>query len=201
MITIETHVNDKALEFIPEFTRLSEVCLAGWPFFVKKKTPEQFEKTVDAIKHRLDSLHAVVVKDGDKLVGGTYGHTIFPRMGDISKNIGKFHDLNRVYWIAGTMLLPEYQGQGISHKIYNTRDPWIIASGKYDAIAHFIIKRPDNHPLKPKDHVPYGKMWEKRGYRYLEGMDVKLSYEDALDQPGHPGEKIMELWLKDLKNG
>lgn len=201
MIKVETFTGKAALSFAPDFARLSSICLAGWPFFVKPKTDQDIQNFIESLRPHLNSLHAVIVKDEDKVVGLTYGHAMHPLMGPLATNAAKFHKLERIYWIAQTTILPEYQGRGISHDIYKARDTWIIGSGLYDAIAHTIIVRPDDHPLKPKDHVPYGDMWGKRGYKYMEGMDVKSVFSDSLDKPKKPTEKTMQLWMRDLKNG
>lgn len=197
-VSIETHVGQSVVNYLPDFVRLSEVCLAGWPFFVKKAEGKA-QKLTETLRPLWDELHAVIVKDGTEIVGGTYGHPVPAYYGQIAENLAKFHDISRIYWIAQTTILPDYQGRGISHQIYNARDPWIIASGKYDAIAHVLIARPDDHPLRPADHVPYDVMWGKRGYRHLVGFDVKSVFADSLDHPKKPTEKTMQIWLKDLK--
>ena len=190
---VETIVGEEVLEYIHAFVHMSDVCLSGWPFFIKKEAGKA-EKMIESLRSVASDLHAVVVKDGDTIIGGTYGHPIFP-YGPVANNIATLHDLSRVYWIAQTTILPEYQGKGISHMIYNARDPWVIASGKYDAIAHVLVIRGD----RPASHVPYDVMWGKRGYRHLEGMDLKFKYADALDNPKKPTEKTTQIWLKELR--
>lgn len=197
MVTIETLTGHDALKHIPDFIRLGDLCLSGWPFFSKRKTDEEVERVVTWIGGKTNSLHMVAVKDGDKLIGGTYGYSMASLTDKIADRLKTRWPLERIYWIAKTVLLPEYQGQKLSHAIYNTRDPWIIKTGGYDAIAHMIVHRDD----VPPGHVPYDDIWNKRGYYYLEGLDVKLTYEDGTDVPGRPTEKTIKLWARDLKNG
>ncbi len=196
MIRVETFVGRDAVKLASDFDRLSAECLSGWPFFVKKTKGKGSRDFFLSIS---DTLHAVVIRDGDLIVGGTYGHVAGWNVGVSSHQLAKIIDPLKVYWIALTAILPEYQGQGISHKIYNARDPWIAKSRNYEAIAHVLVKHPDDHPHRPKSHAPLEKMWNSRGYYHIKELDYEAATIDAFDEPGKPTNKTMQIWMKDLR--
>ena len=104
-------------------------------------------------------------------------------------------DAATVFYLAESVLLPAWRGQGIGHAFFDARE----AAGRRLslAVAAFCaVVRPLDHPLRPEGYRPLDDFWRKRGYRPVEGMTTTFPWRDL----GEAAEtaKPMQFWSKAL---
>lgn len=98
-----------------------------------------------------------------------------------------------VFYLAESVLLPAFRGQGIGHAFFDHRE----AAGRrlgLTTAAFCAVVRPDDHPARPADYRPLDEFWRKRGYMPVPGMTAVFPWKDL----GEPVEtrKTMQFWLK-----
>ena len=78
----------------------------------------------------------------------------------------------------------------------NARRPSSSSAGGVEIAAFCAVRRPDDHPMKPKDYVPLDRFWEKRGYARHPDLVARFHWRDLTD--GRDSEKPLVFWLKNL---
>lgn len=94
-----------------------------------------------------------------------------------------------------SVLLPEYRGKGLYKAFFTGREAHALKLG-YTWSAFCGVVRPDDHPLKPKDHLPLDDIWRRFGYAPRPELVARFTWKD-IDEPS-PTPKPMRFWLKDL---
>ncbi|MFN4011577.1 MAG: GNAT family N-acetyltransferase [Pannonibacter sp.] len=134
--------------------------------------------------------------DGDRLVGAATGEPL-------AKEVIQFRepfeergfDLDQIFYLAESVLVPEYRGQGLGQQFYEAREAHARALG-FTRTSFCAVMRPDDHPARPPAYVPLTDFWRKRGYAPLEGAIVYFPWKDVGE--AEETEKPMQVWLKDL---
>ncbi|MDF1598477.1 GNAT family N-acetyltransferase [Mesorhizobium sp. YIM 152430] len=104
-------------------------------------------------------------------------------------------EVDSFFYFGESVLKAGYRGRGIGVRFFQERERAAKDAGFSKCIFSAVI-RPADHPMRPHDHVPLDRFWEKRGYRRLDGLVTRFSWRDV----GAPEatEKPMEYWMKDL---
>jgi GNAT superfamily N-acetyltransferase len=99
------------------------------------------------------------------------------------------------FYLAESVLLPEYRGQGAGRTFFDMREAAGRAQGFGRAVFASVI-RPSDHPARPEDYVPLDGFWRRIGYRPLEGLEAEFSWRDI----GETGESVkrLQVWGRDL---
>lgn len=104
-----------------------------------------------------------------------------------------------VLYLAESVLLPEFRGQGLGHAFFDHREAHGRRLGLTTA-AFCAVVRPTDHPARPADYRPLDDFWRRRGYAPVAGLTTDFPWKDL----GEAGEtrKTMQFWLKrDLGSG
>jgi GNAT superfamily N-acetyltransferase len=132
----------------------------------------------------------------EALVGAATAVPLVHEHGDFQAPFeGQGIDAATVFYLAESVLLPAWRGQGIGHAFFDARE----AAGRRLglAVAAFCaVVRPLDHPLRPEGYRPLDGFWRRRGYRPVEGMTTTFPWRDV----GEAGEtaKPMQFWSKVL---
>ena len=145
-----------------------------------------------------DSPGAVVVGafDGDRLVGAATGTPLADHAEDFAAAFaGHGIALDRVFYCAESVLLPDYRGRGIGHRFFDAREDHARAQG-FGYSAFCAVIRPDDHPARPAGYRPLDGFWTARGYAPLPGAVAEFSWKDI----GQPAEtrKPLQVWIRAL---
>lgn len=154
-----------------------------------------YERTYLAPYAESDGGVVVAAFDGDRMVGAA---TALPLADAEPAFAAPFAAAGiepaRVYYLAESVLLPEYRGRGIGHAFFDGREARARELG-FDVTAFCAVVRPDDHPARPAAYRPHDAFWRKRGYTPRPDMVTRFSWQDI----GEPGEteKPMMFWLRD----
>lgn len=145
-----------------------------------------------------DSDMAIVVGafDGDRLIGASTGAPLNDHADDFAAAFADTGlDLSQIFYCAESVLLPDYRGQGVGHKFFDTREAHARALG-FAKCAFCSVQRPTDHPLRPDHYRPLDTFWRARGYKPLPGAIAQFSWKDT----GEEGEtlKPLQFWIRDL---
>lgn len=138
----------------------------------------------------------VVAQDGDRIVGAA---TASPMVGQKADFRAPFeqrgHDVTRLFYFGESVLLPDYQGQGIGHGFFDHREAAARAAGASHATFCAVI-RPDDHPLRPARPRDLHPFWRARGYAPVDGLIGSFDWRDIGDtaDSAHP----MQFWMREL---
>lgn len=109
------------------------------------------------------------------------------------KNNVPFED---VFYFGESILLSEYRGKGLGVRFFEEREKYAKSFGTFKSTWFCGVKRPEDHPLKPKDYVPLENFWTKRGYQQAENMVSFFEWKDIDEQVS--SKKPMMYWKKDI---
>jgi GNAT superfamily N-acetyltransferase len=145
-----------------------------------------------------DSPGAILVGafDGARLVGASTGTPMEDHAGDFGTAFAATGlPLDRVFYCAESVLLPEYRGRGLGHRFFDEREAHARRLGR-SHVAFCSVKRPDDHPMRPADARGNDAFWHKRGYAPLPGIVAEFRWKD-LGQPEETA-KPLQFWMRAL---
>lgn len=145
-----------------------------------------------------DSPGAIVVGafDGERLVGAATGTAMEDHADEFAAAlVGTGLPLEKIFYCAESVLLPEYRGRGIGHRFFDFREDHARALGRSHA-AFCSVLRPEDHPARPDDYLPLDSFWRRRGYLPLPRAVARFSWKDVGDEC--ETEKPLQFWMKPL---
>ncbi|MGZ3789449.1 MAG: GNAT family N-acetyltransferase [Bacteriovorax sp.] len=185
-------------EIIPLVLELAKLRIAVFRDF-----PYLYEGNLDYEKNYLkvytDSKKSVLVAafDGERLIGAATALPLIDEADYVKEPFIKAKmNLEDIYYFGESVLLKEYRGLGIGHQFFDGRENAAVKFG-FHVTCFCGVKRPIDHPMRPKDFTPLDEFWKKRGYEKQEQLTSEFSWPDI----GELGEtkKTMIYWLRNLK--
>jgi GNAT superfamily N-acetyltransferase len=132
--------------------------------------------------------------DGDRMVGAATAAPMERHAGDFAAAFPDT-DLTALCYLAESVLLPEYRGQGIGHRFFDLREAEARAQGRRRAVFCSVI-RPDDHPARPEGARTHDAFWRARGYAPLPGAIARFAWRDLGDD--RETEHALQFWGHDL---
>lgn len=138
----------------------------------------------------------VAAMDGPRVVGAATGAPMTDHAADFGAAFTtRPEPLDRIFYCAESVLLPEYRGRGLGHAFFDLREAHARDLGaRWCAFCSVI--RPMDHPERPADYRPLDGFWQKRGYRQLPGVVAHFGWKD-LGEPAET-EKELQFWMHEL---
>lgn len=134
--------------------------------------------------------------DGAALVGAS---TAAPLGQHKAEFAGPFSDRgldpDDFFYFGESVLLPDYRGHGVGVAFFDLRE----AEARRQSFSHCLfsaVVRPNDHPMRPADHVPLDAFWARRGYMRLDGLRTRFAWKDIGE--ARETTKPMEYWTKSL---
>lgn len=143
-----------------------------------------------------DGAVVVVARDGGRVVGAATGCPLVAEHEEFKSPFSaRGLDVNRIFYCAESVLLPDYRGQGAGHRFFDLREEQGRSLGARQA-TFCAVQRPADHPARPGDYAPLDPFWRKRGYEPVAGLTTEFSWRDI----GEPRDtlKPMQFWMRDL---
>nr|WP_111301632.1 GNAT family N-acetyltransferase [Paracoccus saliphilus] len=141
---------------------------------------------------------AVVVAalDGDRIVGAATGAPMSDHAADFAAAFAdRPEPLQRIFYCAESVLLPQYRGHGIGHAFFDAREAHARGLGlRYSAFCSVI--RPQDHPARPQGYRPLDGFWRKRGYQPLPDVVAQFAWKDLGE--AEETEKRLQFWMREL---
>ncbi len=179
---------------IPALSDLRIRVFRGWPYLYDGTTDYEAEYLAEFIDEPGSVL--VVATDGAAVVGAATASPMAGQKPEFQAPLRKRGlDVARIFYFGESVLLPQYQGQGIGHQFFDAREAAARAAGAVHASFCAVI-RPDDHPMRPQAPRDLAPFWRARGYAPVEGLTTMLHWQDVgdADESPHP----MQFWMRDL---
>lgn len=179
---------------LDDVARLRIAVFRDWPYLYDGSL--EYER--DYLAAYRDSPRAVVVGafDGDRLVGASTGAPMTEHAEDFAAAFaGREEPLDRIFYCAESVLLPEWRGRGLGHRFFDEREAHAREHG-FTWGAFCAVIRPADHPLRPADYRPLDAFWRARGYEPLDGVIARFTWKDVGD--AEETQKPLQFWMRRL---
>ncbi len=145
-----------------------------------------------------DSPGAIVVGAfaGARLVGAATGTPMADHAAEFAAPFaGVDVPMERIFYCAESVLLPDWRGQGLGHAFFDAREAHARALGATHS-AFCSVVRPADHPMRPEGARSNDAFWRKRGYAPLPGAVAEFHWKDL----GHGEETVkpLQFWMRQL---
>ncbi len=194
MLDYRSHTGEGIAALIGDVARLRIAVFREWPYLYDGDPA--YEERYLAGYCACDSAVVVTASDGGRVVGAATGL----RMDHADPGLAAAFALTELppadtFYLAESVLLPEYRGRGAGHAFFALRERHAVQLGLRWAVFCAVI-RPDDHPLRPAEARSLAPFWEGRGYRPLLGVVAQLRWRDL----GEAAETVkpMQFWIRDL---
>ncbi|SDD41253.1 GNAT family N-acetyltransferase [Ruegeria marina] len=182
---------DAALDNV---ARLRIAVFRAWPYLYDG----DLEYEHSYLQSYRDSDRAIVIGafDGERLIGASTGMPLSDHADDFAAAFaGTGLELDRIFYCAESVLLPDYRGHGVGHRFFDLREAHARMLG-FDKCAFCGVQRPEDHPMRPPAYRPLDDFWRARGYEKVPGAIAQFSWKD-LDQDRET-RKPLQFWIRDL---
>lgn len=145
-----------------------------------------------------DNPRAVLVGawDGERLVGAATGMPIEDHgVGLADAFEGLRLPLDKVFYCAESVLLPEWRGQGAGQAFFTAREDHARALGRRWS-TFCAVERPSDHPARSESYRSPEALWRRHGYAPLPGVRTQFFWKDVGD--AEETEKTLHFWIKPL---
>lgn len=179
---------------IPALSDLRIRVFRGWPYLYDGTADYEAEYLAEFIDEPGSVL--VVATNGAAVVGAATASPMMGQKPEFQAPLRKRGlDVARIFYFGESVLLTQYQGQGIGHQFFDAREAAARAAGAVHASFCAVI-RPDDHPMRPQAPRDLAPFWRARGYAPVEGLTTMLHWQDVgdADESPHP----MQFWMRDL---
>ena len=193
-VSLSTHCGAAIEPFIDDLARLRIQIFRDFPYLYDGDM--DYERNYLQTYLNSDAAAVVLARDGDQVVGAS---TCLPMTAEESafqsplRAIGLEPD--NIFYLAESVLNSDYRGQGLGVGFFEQREAHAARLGGFSHACFCAVQRPDNHPLKPSEHVPLHGFWKKRGYA---PTDAYASYTWQDVDQDNPTEKQLRFWMKEL---
>lgn len=178
-------------EHVASLGRLRIAVFREWPYLYEGVLADE-EQYLSAFA-RATSATLVVAFDGTKIVGASSAMALEEEHEPLRSPFTSAGLSPRdYYYLAESVLLPEYRGSGLGHRFFDERERAGRELG-FQRFAFCAVVRSADDPRRPTDYRELTAFWEKRGYRSSE-LVASLAWREvgASERSWHD----LRFWLR-----
>lgn len=180
---------------LPDLARLRITVFRDFPYLYAGSLA--YEERYLATYARTEGSVIVGAFDGERAVGASTGLPLAREPEGVRGPFARHgFDVERVFYFAESVLLPDYRGRGVGVRFFEEREAHARALGGFEFAAFCGVVRPVDHPRRPPAYVPLDAFWRRRGFAPVPGLVGGIAWQD-LDEAGE-SEKPMQFWIKRL---
>jgi len=189
-ILTDKAIDDRAIGALAE---LRIAVFRHWPYLYQGDL--DYERRYLKRYRSPDSV-VVAAHDGDKMIGAATAAPMEDHAQEFGKAFSKISiKIEEIFYLAESVLLPEYRGQGLGHVFFDGREAQARKLRRKFCAFCSVIRAAD-HPERPVDYRPLDGFWHKRGYQKLEGVIASFPWKDIGDT--RETSKQMQFWIRAL---
>jgi GNAT superfamily N-acetyltransferase len=196
IVTVEINklTGDGLKERLDDLGKLRIEIFRAWPYLYKGTLAYERQYLPRYAEAKTGTL--IVAEDDGRIVGASTALGLDEEDEYVQEPFQKAGmEMNRIFYFGESVLLPSYRGQGIGVRFFDEREKAARDHG-YAQTAFCAVKRPDNHPARPKDYVPLDGFWKRRGYQKRPELVAQFSWRDIGER--EESKKPMIFWMKTL---
>jgi len=179
---------------IPALSDLRIRVFRSWPYLYDGSAEYEASYLAEFVREPGSVL--VVARDGSAIIGAATASPLAGQKLDIQNPfLSQGLDVAQIFYFGESVLLPQYQGQGIGHQFFDAREEAARAAGARQT-AFCTVIRPDDHPMRPAAPRDLQPFWRTRGYAPVEGLTGTLQWQDLGDD--FESAHAMQFWMRDL---
>ena len=179
---------------IPALSDLRIRVFRSWPYLYDGSAEYEASYLAEFVREPGSVL--VVARDGSAIIGAATASPLAVQKPDIQKPFcDQGMDVAQIFYFGESVLLPQYQGQGIGHQFFDAREDAARAAGARKT-AFCAVVRPDDHPMRPETPRDLHPFWRARGYAPVPGLTGTLEWQDLGDD--FESAHAMQFWMRDL---
>lgn len=193
-LTFKTYRSVEISEIIDALADLRMTVFREYPYLYDGNLTEEQKYLAHYVKAK-DSFVLVIFENGN-VIGATTAVPLIEAYDDIRtpfENAGM--NLKDVFYFGEAMLLPAYRGMGL-YKIFMREREHVAKQYGAKLCSLMAVKRPDDHPLKPKDYQDLKPIWNHYGFVEHPEIEPWYSWKD-IDQP-EKTKKPFSVWVKNI---
>ena len=99
------------------------------------------------------------------------------------------------YYLAESVLLPDYRGQGAGRRFFEAREAHAKTLG-FEHTCFAAVQRDDHDPRRPEDYRELAPFWRRLGYVPRDDLVAHLAWQEIGED--EESAKPLKFWLKDL---
>jgi GNAT superfamily N-acetyltransferase len=192
---IQSVSGDAIRDYIPALARLRIAVFAEYPYLYDGDLA--YEK--EYLRSYADTPDCVVVLafDGSEIVGVSTAMPLVDYSTDVQMPfIQNDFDIDKIFYLGESVLLPAYRGQGIGLRFFEEREAHARKLNRFEIATFCAVEHPDNHPKRPVDYQSLNALWNRRGYFKHSELQTTFEWKQWDETEASP--KPMVFWLKKL---
>lgn len=180
---------------LDDLARLRIAVFAAWPYLYQGDAAYE----AGYLARFAASEGAVIVAahdGGGRMVGAATAAPLADHAAEFAAPFARAGlDPRAFFYLAESVLLPDYRGQGAGRRFFEMRETAARAQG-FSRTVFASVKRPDDHPARPADYLPLDAFWRRLGYLPFEGLTAEFSWRDIGE--ARESVKPLQVWGKAL---
>jgi GNAT superfamily N-acetyltransferase len=194
VITVTKLTGSSVHRVIPELASLRIAVFREYPYLYEGSA--EYEKKYLRRYAESEQCIVVVVRDGDTIVGASTGMPLADEANEVVDPVRKSgYNINEWFYLAESVLLPEYRGRRFGHRFFEERINHAIDYG-YKNACFCAVVRPEDHPEKPKGFQPLVSFWNRHGFKKASDLETTFSWKEIGEEA--ESSKAMEYWVRRL---
>ncbi len=193
-LTLSTCSGQAAEAHIDQLAALRITVFREWPYLYDGSLDYE-RRYLRTFLEAPDNL-LVLVFDGEEVAGAS---TALPLAAETAELVNPWreagHDVDRIFYLSESVLLPRYRGQGLGVRFFEEREAFARTRGTYDRLIFCGVERPSDHPRQPANYRPLDEFWRRRGFERT-GLVGYISWQD-IDEETETF-KPLRFWEKPL---
>lgn len=163
---------------VDAIARLRMTVFREWPYLYEGDL--DYERRYLRVYTDSPRSFALLVIAGQQVVGVS---TALPLADEHDELARPFHDagfdVDRVFYFAESVLLPEWRGQGLYRHFFTERETHARSFGEYEHATFCGVVRPHDHPLRPAGYKPLDPIWRRFGFEPRSDLAATFPWRDV----------------------
>ncbi len=134
--------------------------------------------------------------DGTAVVGAATGMPLIHEDPQLPEAFsGSSFPFNQLYYVGELLFYPAYRSQGLGRRLLARLESHVRSLGSFRSLTCATVERPDDHPLRPADHIPITRFLGRTGFERLPGVATNFVWRET---DGVRRDHPMQFWIKKL---